>query len=178
MTKTAVLYGGSLYDLAQETDSTQELLEQFEVVRDVFRENPEYLRLLSEPSLAASVRCGLIDEALPEANRYLVNFLKLLCERGLLGDLGGCCEEFTRRYREDAGIACAVVTSAMPLDEKQQEALKHKLEELSGKKVLLTVREEKSLLGGIKVELEGRELDGSVKGRLTEISRRISEVSL
>ena len=38
-------------------------------------------------------------------NGILVNFLKLLCERGILGEYAGCCEEFTRRYNVDHNIA-------------------------------------------------------------------------
>ena len=83
MTKTALLYGGSLYDLAAEENLEEKLLEESSQIRKLFWENPEYVRLLSEPSVAIKERLDMIEEAFGEsADRYLVNFLKLLCERG------------------------------------------------------------------------------------------------
>ena len=51
MTQTARLYGGSLYDLAVEEKLADTILEQMQEIRDIFRENPDYVKLLSEPSL-------------------------------------------------------------------------------------------------------------------------------
>lgn len=39
-------------------------------------------------------------------------------------EFAGCCEEFTRRYNADHGIAEAVVTSAVALNAEQMAALK------------------------------------------------------
>jgi len=111
-----------------------------------------------------------------EAERYLVNFLKLLCERGILGEYSGCCEEFTRRYNVDHNIATAVVTSAVALTDEQMAALKDKLEKISGKTVTLTQKTDPTVLAGLKVELEGRQLDGTVKSRLDDLSRKLNEL--
>lgn len=177
MTQTARLYGGSLYDLAVEEKLADTILEQMQEIRDIFRENPDYVKLLSEPSLPKEERIKLIEEAFGgQAERYLVNFIKLLCERGLLGEYAGCCEAFTRRYNADHGIAEAVVTSAVALSETQMTALREKLEKISGKKVSLVQKMDPSVLAGLRVELEGKQLDGTVQGRLSGISKKLSEI--
>lgn len=177
MTQTARLYGGSLYDLAVEEKLADTILEQMQEIRDIFRENPDYVKLLSEPSLPKEERIKLIEEAFGgQAERYLVNFIKLLCERGLLGEYAGCCEAFTRRYNADHGIAEAVVTSAVALREAQMTALREKLEKISGKKISLVQKTDPSVLAGLRVELEGKQLDGTVQGRLSGISKKLSEI--
>ena len=177
MTQTARLYGGSLYDLAVEEKLADTILEQMQEIRDIFRENPDYVKLLSEPSLPKEERIKLIEEAFGgQAERYLVNFIKLLCERGLLGEYAGCCEAFTRRYNADHGIAEAVVTSAVALSETQMTAIREKLEKISGKKVSLVQKTDPSVLAGLRVELEGKQLDGTVQGRLSGISKKLSEI--
>ena len=178
MTNTARLYGGSLYDLAAEEGILDELMEQTAELRQVFRENPDYVQLLSEPSIAKKERLGLIDQAFGgQLQKYLVNFLKLLCERGLLGEYAGCCEEYARRYDVDHNIARAEVTSAVPLTPQQTEALTRKLEKISGKNIRLTARTDPSVLAGLRVELEGKLLDGTVQGRLGGISRSLGQIS-
>ena len=46
MTETARVYGGSLYELAQEEHLEEEILSEMKEIRALFRENPEYPRLL------------------------------------------------------------------------------------------------------------------------------------
>ena len=177
MTQTARLYGGSLYDLAVEEKLADTILEEMKEIRDIFRENPDYVKLLSEPSIPKEERIKLIEEAFGgQAERYLVNFIKLLCERSLLGEYAGCCEAFTRRYNADQGIAEAVVTSAVALSEAQMTALREKLEKISGKKISLVQKTDPSVLAGLRVELEGKQLDGTVQGRLSGISKKLSEI--
>ena len=163
MTQTARLYGGSLYDLAAEERLTDVIYEQTKEIRKLFGENPDYVKLLSEPAIPFEERKGLIETAFgTQAERYLVNFIKLLCERNILHEFAGCCEEFTRRYHAEHGIAEAIVTSAAALKEDQISALKTKLEKISGKKV--------------ELKLEGRQLDGTVQSRLSGISRRLDDI--
>ena len=177
MTSTARLYGGSLYELAAGEGLADLLLEQTKEVREIFRENPDYVRLLAEPSIPKKERTELIEAAFGgQAERYLLNFLKLLCERGILNEYLGCCDEFVRRYNADHNIAEAVVTSAVKLSGEQMNALRQKLEQLTGKQIRLKQITDVSVLGGVRVELEGRQLDGTVRGRLSGISRKLNEV--
>jgi len=177
MTQTARLYGGSLYDLAAEEKIADVVMEQMQEIRVIFRENPDYLKLLCEPSVPKAERTKLIDEAFgAQAERYLVNFMKLLCERGILMEYAGCCEEVTRRYNADNNIAEALVTSAVALSEEQMAALKDKLEKISGKKVSLVQKTDASVLAGLRVELEGKLLDGTVQSRLSGLSKKLNEI--
>jgi len=177
MTKTAKLYGGSLYDLAAEEALTEAMMEEMESVRRIFRENPDYLTLLSEPSIPKTERVSLLKKAFGgQIQPYLLNFLGILCENGTLREFGGCCEEFRIRYNTDHNIAEAVVTSAVSLSEAQAAALKQKLEDLSKKTIVLTQKVDKSLLGGLRVELEGKQLDGTALGRLLSLRKKITEI--
>lgn len=179
MTETARIYGGSLYDLAAEENLTGEILGQMEQIRTLLRENPEYERLLSEPSIPQMERNGMIEAAFGgQAQRYLVNFMKLMCEKNLLGEYSGCFEAFKSRYYEDHNIAEAVVTSVCPLSEEQQKRLKEKLKKISGKEIILIQKTDPALLAGVRVELDGKLLDGTVKNRISEISDKIHHVTV
>lgn len=177
MTEYARVYGGSLYDLAKDEQLTEAIKDEMLVIKQLFRENPDYIKLLAEPSIKKDERIGLIDKAFGgQAEQYLVSFLKLLCERGILNEYEGCCEEFVRRFNADHNIAEAVVTSAVALNERQLAALKSKLEKTSGKTIELIEKIDASVVGGLKVELEGSEMDGTVTGRISDISKKINEI--
>ncbi len=70
------------------------------------------------------------------------------------------------------------MTSAIALNESQISALKSKLESISGKKILLTQKTDGAVLGGIRVEIEGKLYDGTVQGRLDELRKKVDETVL
>ena len=179
MTEYAGVYGGSLYDLAAEENLAEAIKEELLTIRDIFRENPEYIRLLSEPSIAKEERTRMIEDAFgKDAERYLVNFLKILCEKGILNEYEGCVREYIKRFNADNGICEALVTSAVKLTDTQIAALRTKLEKTTGKTVSIETKIDPYVVAGIKVEIEGKQLDGTVSSRLSEISRRINETIL
>ncbi|HAK18448.1 MAG TPA: ATP synthase F1 subunit delta [Lachnospiraceae bacterium] len=176
MMKDSDLYGQSLYDLASSENLADDILCQMQTVRQLFTENPDYVRLLTEPSIPKKQRLALLDEAFgSDMQPYLLNFLKILVENGMVRDFGGCCRRYTALYNADRGIAQAEVTSAVPLSGQQLERLRAKLEEISGKKIQLQPKVDPSVLGGLRVSLEGKLLDGTVKGRLDDLRRKVSE---
>ena len=74
MTETARMYGGSLYDLAAEEGLEARILGELDEAVALFKANPDYLHLLSTPSIPKRERCGLLDEAL----RDQVHLLSLI----------------------------------------------------------------------------------------------------
>ncbi|MBR5944363.1 MAG: F0F1 ATP synthase subunit delta, partial [Lachnospiraceae bacterium] len=66
MSKAGDLYGQSLYDLAAEENLTDEILGEMEIIKGIFKENPDYITLLSEPSVPKNERLKLVDEAFKE----------------------------------------------------------------------------------------------------------------
>lgn len=196
MTERADVYGGSLYDLAAEENLTEPIMEDLLQIRQIFRDNQDYLKLLAEPSIKKEERLGLIEQAFgsgyvgeddaiasemvdtaPKSGceRYVINFIKLLCERNMLGEFEGCCEAYRKRYNADHNIAEAIVTSAVALSDSQIRALTARLESISGKTIALTTRLDTKVMAGIKVELEGMQLDGTLSGRLDSMQKKLSE---
>ena len=176
MSKAGDLYGQSLYDLAAEENLTDDILGEMEAVKGIFVENPDYVALLSEPSVPRNERLQLVDEAFDNSLQpYLMNFIKILIEKGLLREYSACYKRFRKAYNEAHGIAEALVTSAVSLSDAQLSQLKEKLEKISGKKILLKQKTDPDILGGVRVDLEGQLFDGTVKGRLSELRRRVDE---
>ena len=176
MTQTARIYGDSLYDLAAEEALSERIMEESAAVGELFQQNPDYRRLLAEPTITKQERLGLLDQAFSgRIHGYLLNFLKILCERGILMEYEGCLEQYVTRYNRDHGIAEATVTSAVPLTESQVKALKEKLSSVSGKKILLKQLIKPSVIGGLKVELEGKLMDGTISSRLSGLHRKITD---
>lgn len=179
MTGAAKQYGGSLFELAAEEGLDSQILQQLQVASDCISGQPAYLRLLSTPSLTRAVRRSLLEEAFaPQMHAYTVNFLKLLCDQGLLRQLPACLKEYRTRYNQAHGIVQVQVAAAMPLDPDLQQRLTQKLAALTGKQIDLTVQVEPDLLGGIRLDMEGVRLDGTLRRRLDTLREALSRLTL
>ena len=179
MTEIARMYGGSLYDLAAEEGLETRILDELDEAAKLIRDDPEYLRLLSTPSIPKKERCALLDEAFRgQVHLYVLNFLKILCEKGTLRELSGCARAYRIRYNQAHGILEATAVSAVPLTEQQRAALHAKLESLTGKTIDLKTKVDAKVLGGIRLDIEGTELDGTVQNRLASLRRDIAAVTL
>ena len=179
MTQTAITYGSSLYDLAREENAAPLYMEQLRVLREILNENPEYLPMLSSRALPLQERLHLLDEAFRgRIEPYLLNFMKILCEKGAVRELPGCIRQFELLWNDEHGILEAAATSAVPLSPAMREKLTRKLAEATGKTVLLTCRTDPALLGGVRVEYAGHELDGTVRRRLDELGKQLEQLTL
>ena len=67
------------------------------------------------------------------------------------------------RYNQAHGILEAAATTAVAMTEQQVKSLHEKLEKLTGKTIDLKTKVDPAVLGGIRLDIEGTELDGTVQ---------------
>ena len=176
MTELAREYGDGLYALAEEENISREVLSQLQVLVGCFREQPDFLRLLGNMALSKEERVRILDDAFrSQVHPYLLNFLKILCERRALGEFEGCVAAFKAQYDEAHGIVEAVVTTAVALDDKQRARLSAKLSEMTGREVELREKVDPAVIGGVLLEMNGRRYDNTLTTRLKSIHSAMTQ---
>ena len=161
----AASYGRALFQLAEEDGCGDGVLEELQLVRRALRENPGYVTLMDTPAVAGPEKHALL----------LRNFLCLLCDRRALWQLPACLTAYEAAYDEAHGILRATAITAVPMQQRQREALCARLESLTGKTVSLTCRTDPTLLGGITLRYGGIQLDDSIRSRLERLRRSLSQ---
>lgn len=170
MTELAREYGDGLYALTEEENISKEVLMQLIELKKLFQSQPDFIRLLGNMSLSKEERVQIIDRVLRgQVHLYLLNFLKILCERGALNEYEGCLAAFKTLYNQAHGIVEATVTTAVPLDDEQRVRMSEKLSAKTGKTVVLTEKVDESLVGGVLLEMNGQRYDNTLKNRLKSI---------
>lgn len=176
MTEFQRTYGGALYELSREEGKEEETLSELASVSAIIEGYPDFTKLMGVVSIPLEERLASLDKVFRgRVCPYLLNFMKLLSEKGRFGELSGCLKAYRARYNADNGIAEAEAVSAGKLSEEEASLLREKLEKLSGKKIVLTLREDPSILGGVRVSMEGKQYDGSVRHRLEEIEKSLAD---
>lgn len=170
MTQVGSVYGEALYGLAKDESLCEQLTQELTVLQESFTKEPDFLRLLSSPALTKAERCAVLDKSFRDKiHPYLLNFLKILTEKGYLRHFNNCCKAFTDCYDEDHGILRVSAVTAVALTDAQQEKLTGKLSRLTGKQVLLQNRIDPAVLGGVRLDYDGQRLDDTLSHRLDSI---------
>jgi len=179
MTEVGNVYGESLYELAKEENLTSLIGEQLTAMQQAFRQEPEFIRLLSSPNLTKGERCQILDDSFRgKVHAYLLNFLKILTEKGYMRHFSDCCDAFTAHYDQDNGILRVNAVSAVELTSAQKDKLTQKLSRITGKEVALRTRIDPRVLGGIRLDYDGQRLDDTVSHRLDAIRDLLNKTVL
>ena len=176
MTGLAREYGEGLYELARDEGLGLLIFEQMDDISALLKEQPAFIRLLCSRAIDRASRLKIVDDTFgTHVHPYVTNFMKLLVQKEHFDAFLLCAEWFHQRYNEDNGIVEAHVTSAVALTKDELAALRVTLARISGRQVKLITSVDPSLIGGVRVEMDGRRYDNTIQDRLGRLKRSLTQ---
>ena len=161
-------YTAALFALAMENGLLDEFKKELNEIKSAIDE--DYVLILKSPALSLGSRLEIIEEAFgAKMHEYIVSFIKLLCENGEIELLPSTINEFFALCHDLENRVSAKIYYVKEPSTAQKEKLEAKLNEITGKKIDALYIEDSSLIGGIKIELDGKIIDGSLSARLSNI---------
>ena len=160
-------YAEALYESCRnDVDTASQWLDALAAVAG----NEQLLQFAANPKVGKQQVFDVVSDVarvqLPQAGQ---NFLRTVIENGRLAALPEIAHQFRELRNAQSGASDAVVYSAFPVSAEQLAALSTSLEKRFGRKLNLTVQEDASLIGGIRVAVGDEVLDTSVKARLEQM---------
>lgn len=175
--KTENLYGDALFELAEEggIERVNSLKQEMELIHALFREEPDFLKLLSSPAIPVSARFQVLDNVFQtELSKEFLHFLKVLIQKDRISLYSAIYHYFLKRYHTVYGVAEVIVTSAKPISPSLKEKIMKKMVEVTGKQVQIIEKTDPNLLGGIVVDIGSNRFDGSLRTQLETLKRDIT----
>ena len=170
MTTTSKEYAEALFELAAGEQALEETSDGLVTVLSALRQMPEYRQLLSSAAIGKAERIQALEAAFGgKVPKVLLGVLRMMVSRGHMAALDGMAREFEELTREYRGEAEALVTSAVPLKEAEAVAIRAELEKRFGRRITLRCQQDPSLIGGVRIEIEGLVMDGSIRNKLEQI---------
>lgn len=168
-------FAAAYFMLAVESGRLDEYAEDLAAIGRAFSENPDYMLLVTSPDIPASERAQAIDAAFGgKVNEHAVNFIKVLCEHKKINRLSECIKDFNALKKAAENRVTAYVYTAVPLSEEQEKRLKKTLEGKLDRTVKLKTVIDEKMIGGLRIEVDGKVIDGSIKRQLHDIKEVIS----
>lgn len=158
-------YAQAVFELAEERGAFDEWLEDLDALAAAFSE-PVVARALASQRIPPDRKEALIRQAAPDLRPLSWNLVRLLIRKNRLHLLPQIAEALRELIDERRGVAKAIVTTAVPLDEADRQRVAERLSQITGKQVVVETRVDESIMGGLVARIGDRLIDGSTRTKL------------
>ena len=163
------MYARALFEAAQEEGKLDVVHEQVGQLRDAVTAVDELRLLLENPEVDTRVKQDVLADVAAGADELVVNFVKLLAEKGRAAELDEVAAEFDALVAAEQRVLDVELTTATELSEQEFERILKQIETASGRTVQAERKVDPDLIGGIVLQAGSMRLDASVRGRLERL---------
>jgi F-type H+-transporting ATPase subunit delta len=170
-------YATALFDLAKEREILEQVSEEFKDLKALLDENRQLMDFLTAPQILEEDKQKVVEQIFSErVSGSFLQFLLLLVSKHRVEHLGVTADYFESLVREEKGILKAKVITAVPLSQELRLRLKERLENLSGKLIVLYPEVDERIIGGIIVILKDQIIDMSIRFQIERLRRELLAV--
>ncbi len=172
MSLLARRYATALFQVAESSGATSVVLQDLDGLHALLG-SPEGSTFLNDPNVSRSKLVATLGRAVEGGHAITKNALGVILERRRENVLPLLAAELRALAQDKAGEAVAVVETARPLADDDQAALREQLARLTKKRIVLDVRDNPDLLGGVRVRVGNTLYDGSLLGELLALQQTL-----
>ncbi len=161
------VYAAALYQVAREAGRVEPVVSDAQEMGELFKKEPELKRFIDSPVVSAGEKKQVLEtifqqQICPE----LLNFLMVLVDKGRTRHFDRILKRLIWLSMQEEGVSQGTACSVEPLTEEQLRRLEEQTGKVLRRKVRLSNALDPSLIGGVKILIEGRMLDASFKKQL------------
>lgn len=169
-------YARALFDLALERGQAAEVRAALHAASATLQANHELRAVLLNPAVPSEKKKNIVTALWRErdgASALVARLLALLAERHRVDRLGPIEEQFTALWNAQREVVSAELVAAVPLDDAQLAGLRGAVRAATGRDVEFKTAVDARVLGGVRLTMDGRVYDGTVRARLAALRTRL-----
>ncbi|WP_434337830.1 F0F1 ATP synthase subunit delta [Mycoplasma capricolum] len=170
-------YATALFNIAVKEKLVDDYIIQVDALIQSLSDKDDFNKLVSFSNKQEKQDAILIIEktfAPFEFDIYLINALKILVENQLFINTRMILKALYKKLLDYKNIVLGVVYSTEKLTKTQLSAIKKKISNKVNKKVELVNKIDPTLIGGIKINVQGKVFDGSIKAKLEALKKQMN----
>lgn len=172
-------YANALFEIALELNQLDLFNENAKLVFDTLNNEKQFLKMLNHPQITSTEKINMLEKIFK--NKISDSFFGLFSivfnknrEKELIEIMG----TFIEKVEKYKGIVKAVISSAVPLSDEQIKNIKQKLSQNINKQVVIQTEINPDLIGGVRINVDGHIIDGSIKKQLDDLKKKLLNVQL
>jgi len=172
----ATRYARAIYNLAKDANEQDNVFNQMRSIDEAFTSDAEIANFLSTPMIRPTDKIKAIDGLLAKIKvaDSLKNFVLVLARKGRLPLFSDIVIAYQQISDETHGVTRGEVRSAAVLGPEDRKRIEDLVGKATKKKVILTYKEDSSLLGGLVAEVGSFTFDDSLTSHLSRINEQLT----
>jgi F-type H+-transporting ATPase subunit delta len=179
VTQTAIgrRYAKALFELQDQADIGP-TAGTLHVLAEAFTSSKEFRALLLSPVFTRDQKASVVSELAsrsgcpPVTGRFLTHVVR----KNRIAQIREMSEAFSKLADKAFNRTAVEVSSARPLSETDQAAMRLRLEQVTKGKIDLTARVEPGVIGGLEIRIGSTVYDGTVRGQLGRLRTALEKV--
>lgn len=170
-------YAKALYLLAEEKNILESVRKDMDFILQWMEENKEIDQLLEHPIIKPSKKQQILSDIFKDkVTNDTMSFLSLTIKNKRENHLKNICRSFVSLYKKNRGIKTAVLTTSFNLSRTHEEKIKKSIEESFKSPVELDTKVDKSIIGGMLIQVDDKQLDLSVARQIQELKNQFLNI--
>jgi F-type H+-transporting ATPase subunit delta len=172
-------YATALFSLGKEENTLDRFEKDLGLISELIVSNSEFRRLIDSPIYKRFEQERAIVEVSQKLklSKNVENILSLLASKRRLQVLTELIKDFKSLIKNERGEVVAEVVAVRDLNKSQKLELEKSLKATTGKKVNLSIKIDKNILGGLIIKVGSKMIDSSVRSKLLKLQNIMKEVS-
>ena len=174
MEEIARIYAQSLFSAAEGRGKVDSIKQQLDQFSEAVQNSNDLSVLLFSPYFSGVEKSDALDRVIDGAEPEFINFLKLLAEKHRLPAIQRIRADYETLWAEHHKLLPVTVTSAVELPQQTIDKIGQSVEQQTGRKVELTGKVDKDIIGGLVLQVGNMVLDASIHGRLERLRKQVT----
>lgn len=167
-------YGTALFEVARDTGKKETILEEATEVLGIFRQEPDLYAFINYPAISAGEKKDVMEKIFGgRICDELMNFICILIDKRRTMRLEKIIKVYQKLIDKEEGFSYGTVYSVEPLSQNHIKELEEDVSRLFRSNVKLENETDPKLMGGVKVLVEGKMLDASIRKKFDDLQSQI-----
>ena len=172
--RAAIRYAKATLDLATEKKAADKVEKDMRTIATVISENSDLQSVLSSPVVKSEVKKNALNEIFKGSNEITSGLIDTLTSNKRIEMLQEVAYKYIILFEKMKGEDVAYVTSAVPLTADLEKKILVQVTKMTGNKVTIENKVDKSIVGGFILRVGDLQYDASVANKLSGLKREFT----
>lgn len=164
-------YATAIYEIAKENNKQDEIREILNLLTEKYNEDENFRNFLSNPIVTTEEKEKFLKKAFSFINPESFNIINYLVSKDRMNYISLIRDNYVSfLYKEESKLPVVAIFTK-ELSEVQKEKLIKKLEKKYGKKIVLNLEIDESIIGGGIIKVGNDVINGSIKHQIEDMKR-------
>lgn len=174
VSEVSLRYARALYEAAKAAGTADRAFGELRELAKAIESDTAVRDFILSPVVGPEKKIAALKALSGKLSETVFNTMLLLAEKNRLGIFSELVSAYEQIIDEDHGVTRGVVTSAAPLGADARKRIEETAAKTTGKKVILSFKEDPTLLGGMVAQVGGWTFDDTLETHLTRMNEKLN----